>query len=114
LHKVTVFAFFRRNRIPRNLVHLRFDFRAVQRFDRNRVARDHRHLPRLQEHHFACVFHDSGRIAGEKIFALAQTQHNAACISNSRRHDFIGFIRRHEHNHIRALNLMERFAGSFH
>ena len=45
LHKMAVLALLSGDRIPRNGVHLRFDFRAVERFDGDRIARHHRHLP---------------------------------------------------------------------
>ncbi len=114
LHEVTVFAFFCSDRVPGDRMHLRLDFRTVQRFDAHGFGRHHCHLPRLQKDHAARVLHDRGRIAGNKIFTIPKTQHHTACVADARRHDFIWFLDRHQHDHVRALDLVERSARGLH
>ena len=60
------------------------------------------------------MLHDGWGITGDKIFAIAQSQHHAAGIADARGHDLVRFIGRHEHDYICALNLLERLARGFH
>ena len=87
---------------------------ALQCLDSDLAAADHRHLPRFQKDHAAGVLHDGRRVAGDKILAFTQPDHHAARIADPGRHDLIRLVGRHQHDHVGALDLLERLPRGLH
>ena len=49
-----------------------------------------------------------------KFSPSPKPDHHAARVADARGHDLVWLIGRHQHHHIRALDLIERLAGGFH
>jgi hypothetical protein len=113
LHEVMICAFFGRDRVPGHLVGLVDYGLAFQALHLQPMARDHRHLARLEEDYLASVFQDGGQVGGHEVLPLAQADYCSASVSDAGCHDLVRFTRREHHYTVGAFEMGERLAGCF-
>ncbi len=105
LHEVFVFAARSANRIVGHRVRLNRDRRAVERLHLVCCARDHGHLPALQEDHPMRVIEDGGNVRGDVILTLAHPDRDTARIADAHHNQTVGLMPAHDDNGVSAFEL---------
>ena len=84
-------AFLRRNRVPGDALLFRFDDVAVKIGDAHRIFRQHGDFLFAQIKNIARVLQNRGNVAGDKKFAVAETDDDRRTFADG--DDFVGFVR---------------------
>src|SRR6202158_4207482 len=108
LHVVLVAAFFRHDGIPGDVMRLTFHRLAVMVHNTDTVFAEHGDIAIGQEKHVSCVFQQRGNIAGDKIFAFAETDDGGR--AEARGNNFIGIAGGQKNQRVDSAQLLKRFA----
>ena len=111
LHVVLVAALFRHDGIPRDVMRFALDSVAVVIHDANTFFGEDCDIGINEEEHSSRVFKKGGNVAGDKIFAIAETDNRGRAAAGS--DDFIGIAGGKKNERVNSTNLPERCANGF-
>ena len=89
-HEVLEAALFRLDRVPGHALHLPRNRISIKVCQLHAVRRDDRHVTVSEKENVPSVMQDGGDIRGDKVLAIAQTNHRRRTVARS--DDLVGVI----------------------